>query len=85
MAKEMVVLTGLWENHRDDGSVYFRGNLGRATVLIFKNKYKKSERSPDWTMFLAPSKDEVQQQEGASVPAHQEPPPLGDGDADIPF
>jgi len=49
-----VMLTGLWLKKQEDGTPYFTGNLGMGNILIFKNKHKTSENSPDYFMFLAP-------------------------------
>jgi hypothetical protein len=49
----MIKLTGLWENTTKQGETYFRGNLGLGQVLIFKNKYKKTDKDPDYVMYLA--------------------------------
>lgn len=49
-----ILLTGLWLHKDSTGTPYFTGNLGTGTVLIFKNKNKTGETSPDYFMFLAP-------------------------------
>jgi hypothetical protein len=94
MASEMIKLGGLWVNETKAGEKYFSGKLSPTTnVLIFKNKYKESEKHPDYIMYLAP----VKKQEGASdnianresqtdnAPLPPEPP-AGDGmENDLPF
>lgn len=49
----MIKLTSLWKNKTKDGNTYLKGNIGEATILIFTNKEKKNENSPDFFMFLA--------------------------------
>ena len=41
---ELIQLTGLWLNTKQDGEKYFSGNLGGAKVLIFKNKHKEKDK-----------------------------------------
>ena len=52
---ELIKLTGLWKNTRDDGSISMSGKLSRTSrLVILPNKYKKGERDPDYYAFLAP-------------------------------
>jgi len=54
---DLIKLTGLWMNKKDDGGWYASGSLGNAKVLIFPNTHKKpNSNEPDWEMFLAPRK-----------------------------
>lgn len=49
----MIRLCGLWLNSKkDSGDKYFKGKLGTAEVLIFKNKNKKDEKDYDYLMYL---------------------------------
>lgn len=50
---KMIPIGGLWLNTKGDIK-YFSGNLGTAKLLIFKNKYKKTDTHPDYQMYVAP-------------------------------
>lgn len=53
---KLIPLGGLWLNTSRDGKTKFMsGNVNsRVKVLIFKNKNKKTDKHPDYNMFLAP-------------------------------
>lgn len=53
----MIQLTGLWKNEKKDGETYFKGYLGGATVLIYKNRYKTASNHPDYVLYLSEGKD----------------------------
>ena len=53
----MIQITGLWKNEKKDGEEYFKGYLGGATVLIYKNRYKSASNHPDYIMYLSEGKD----------------------------
>jgi len=66
---DMVMLTGLWLNEAKDGSKFMAGQLGNARVLLFKNKNKKGEKSPDYFLFLAsPHEKSDEDKEGDDNP-----------------
>jgi len=49
----MIRLCGLWLNQKaDGGDKYFKGKLGTASILIFKNKHKKDDKDYDYLMYL---------------------------------
>jgi hypothetical protein len=53
----MIRLTGLWLNtKKESGEKYFKGKLGTAEILIFKNKNKKDENDYDYLMYMDESK-----------------------------
>ena len=50
----MIELTGLWLNETKEGKKYFKGSLGGATVLVFKNEHKEpGSNQPDYKLCLA--------------------------------
>ena len=57
----MIELSGLWEGTTKSGDTYFSGYLGKAKVLIFKNKHKKDEKHPDYIIYLDEKKDDKKQ------------------------
>jgi uncharacterized protein (DUF736 family) len=52
-----VKLTGLWKNTSKDGKTYLSGTLGAVRVLVFPNEYKRTEKDPDFSLFLSPKED----------------------------
>jgi len=75
--KEMIELTGLWENTDKNGNKYFTGRLGNAKIVIFKNTYKEKENQPDYRMYVA----EPQKKEDGE----QKQEPSFDSNENIPF
>jgi hypothetical protein len=53
----MIQITGLWENQKKDGETYFKGYLGGANVLIYKNRYKTASNQPDYILYISEGKD----------------------------
>ena len=54
----LINVCGLWENEsRTDGSTFLAGNLGYARIMIFPNKNKRDDKSPDWTLCIAEKED----------------------------
>jgi len=53
----MIRLTGLWLNTAaSTNEKYFRGALGSAVILIYKNNRKQSDKDPDYILYLDESK-----------------------------
>ena len=51
----MILLGGLWlSESKSTGEKFFSGNLGMNKILIFRNKRKNKESSPDYLMYIAP-------------------------------
>ncbi len=63
---KMVNVCGLWLNESKNGEKYFSGSLGNMNVLIFKVKEKKSEKSPDYTLCIAP-REQKDKQAGITI------------------
>ena len=57
---DMIEITGLWISKTKTGEAFFSGYMGNAKVLIFKNKYKESDKHPDYKMYVTakPKKEE---------------------------
>lgn len=51
----MIPITGLWERDGRNG-LFMTGKLGQATLFVFPNNRKNSDRDPDYQVFLAESK-----------------------------
>ena len=70
----MIKLGGLWKKEGKDGNIFFSGKLSYSTNLIlFKNKYKNSEKDLDLILYI--SKAEKKEQ----------PKKLEAEDSEIPF
>lgn len=53
MKNKKIKLTSLWKSQTKDGEEYFKGPFGAEhTLFIFKNKWKKREEDPDYTVSL---------------------------------
>ena len=53
----MIRVMGLWMNtKKETGEKYFKGKLGTAEVLIFKNKNKNKENDFDYLLYMDESK-----------------------------
>lgn len=51
----MLRVTGLWRKHSKGAGEYLAGNLNsRVRLVVFSNRYKESESSPDYYLCLAP-------------------------------
>lgn len=52
-----VKLGGLWKKEAKDGTVFYSGNLSYSSnILIFKNKFKRTERDPDLILYISEKK-----------------------------
>jgi len=49
----MVPVTGLWQHTTQKGDTFLSGNLGNASVFVFKNSFKKEPNQPDYQLCLA--------------------------------
>lgn len=61
----LVEITGLWAKKDKDGNEYFTGNIGKSSVIIFKNKGKKQDNHPDYRLYITENK----KQEHAKEPS----------------
>jgi len=60
-----VKLTGLWKQQSKSGDVYYSGSLTYSTnLLMFKNKFKKSDRDPDLILYISEKKKKEKDDEG---------------------
>lgn len=48
-----VRLMAFWAKQAQNGETYHEGKLGGATVRLFLNGYKKTDRDPDVIMYLS--------------------------------
>jgi len=85
---DMQKVTGLWKSKTKGGQHMLSGKINdramepieRVTngsrIIILENKFKETERHPDYNLFIAPPDDEQQQ---------QQPQPKKDDFGDVPF
>jgi len=84
---DLVKLTVLWEGNTKTGEQYFSGYLGNAKLLVFKNRFKETEKHPDWVVYVVNkiSKEKQESDNGADT----SPQDLSGGfaypDDEIPF
>lgn len=50
--QELVEIMALWENQSESGETYFTGRMGNAKVIVFKNKYKTSDKHPSYRVYV---------------------------------
>ncbi len=78
---EMIKVSALWKQKTKAGEDFLNGKLGDAKLLIFKNKHKKSEKHPDYIVYLAPY-EKKEENTGRLNESAANPP---QSDEDIPF
>lgn len=55
MRRDLIPAFVLWEHRsKKTGEVYYSGKLGEATLLIFHERAKLSEKGPDLRAYFAP-------------------------------
>lgn len=79
-----IKLMALWANKTKDGDLYFSANLGQGKkIMIFKNGFKKTEREPDFQMWLYEEERAVDNQ--AKPQTDYKAAAANDVDIDVPF
>jgi len=59
----MIKLTGLWKGETRDKKPYLSGNLTYGTrLLIFQNKFKETDKDPDYHAYIAVKEQKPKQQ-----------------------
>ena len=48
----LIKIGGVWENKTKAGDTYLAGTFGFAKVLIFANKYKETDKHPDYNVYI---------------------------------
>lgn len=48
-------LSGLWKQKDKQGRTYLSGSLGSARLLVMPNDYKKTEKEPDYVVYVVPA------------------------------
>jgi uncharacterized protein (DUF736 family) len=86
MEGKMNKIGALWLKQSSKGTKYFSGTLTapsaeKSQIVIFKVKEKKSEKSPDYEIFLS----EPRQTAAAKVEDQFSGAPQNTDDSDIPF
>ena len=62
-----IQLTGLWKSTSKAGDNYLSGNLGSGRIMILTNKFKKTEKHPDYIMYLMPPRKKEDEQPKADI------------------
>jgi len=61
-----IKIGGLWKKEAKDGTVFYQGGLSfSSNLLLFKNKFKRSERDPDLILYISEKKKKKEDDEGA--------------------
>ena len=73
----MKKICGLWIRETKDGRKYFGGDVLGFPILVFKNDHRKSDRDPEYWLYIAEPRQQGSQHNGDA-------PPQQDAD-EIPF
>ena len=73
---EIINITGMWKNKSKDGTEYLKGSLGYADIMIFPNKNRQNDKSPHYTLCMAPKKKKEDEDRPRST--NRNPPPPED-------
>lgn len=72
-----IKIMSLWKNTTKDGDTFLSGNFGNGRkVMIFKNTFKRTEKDPDFNVFVC--EDEKVEQPVAQKTAQE-------SNFDVPF
>ncbi len=50
----MIQIAAFWRRTSKNNRTYYQGKLGNGRLLLFQNQNRKSEKSPDLTLFIVP-------------------------------
>lgn len=55
-----ILLTGLWENKKENGETFYNGPLsyGSSLLLVKNSNKKEGGKSPDLLLFIVPKREE---------------------------
>jgi hypothetical protein len=66
---QRVKLTSLWLKKAKDGTVYIQGPLSNtANIFIYPNKYKRTDKDPDYTMSITTKKMDLESEHRQEFP-----------------
>lgn len=51
---KIVNVCGLWKNKSKSGKTYLSGTIGNIKIMVFPVDEKRSEKSPDYSLCIAP-------------------------------
>lgn len=57
-------ISGLWQKETAQGVVFYEGNWGNATIRVYQNSYKKSDKDPDCIVYLSETPKEERRTAG---------------------
>ncbi|MEO5348840.1 MAG: DUF736 domain-containing protein [Magnetococcus sp. YQC-3] len=80
MSNTLVKIGAIWEKTSKKGDTFFSGKFGDAQLLILKNNSKKSDKSPDYLVYV----DNPQRKEESTSQEFGQPPLFNDNE-EIPF
>jgi hypothetical protein len=94
MTDEKLLLTTLYEKQSKTGNTYYTGRLGKARVILLKDREPSPDGTPTWSLFLTPAGDTARpsasrqaeptgpRRDGArhSRQSFRKPPPAGDAE-----
>jgi uncharacterized protein (DUF736 family) len=68
-SKERIKLGGAWAKTAKDGTKYIMGPLTHGTnIMIYPNKYKKSDKDPDYIISLGEKKVDIEHEVAQEFP-----------------
>jgi hypothetical protein len=73
--RPMVRLGGLWRRKSRAGVEYLGGSLGNGELLVFRNDRRRSDRDPEYTIFVAERRERETARTGSPGWSPQSPGP----------
>lgn len=53
----MIQIAAFWKKTSKEGKTYYTGKLGNGKLLLFQNKEKKNDKSPDLLLYVVPENE----------------------------
>lgn len=66
--KSLIKVGALWKNENKEGVQHLSGSFGGATLFVFKNKFKKTDKHPDYIVMMGERK-KTESEEKAGPPS----------------
>lgn len=87
MAKgDLIKLGAFWKRQKLNGEEYLSGSkFDRGRLVMFRNKYKKDDKHPDWILYIGEDRDKEETNEGTGEDVFENPRREEVDDSEVPF